>query len=114
MLREGHLSLILSSLLNSIFVNLSCMLGLAAMVDSYKYKDQKFNREHGPNTALLHEFGSSQLRRPGSLLLSNCPLRDPIANGPSDLTPRVNGASSSFQCSHAPIQPWYLSASVSP
>lgn len=45
MLREGHLRLVLSSLLGSIFVNLLFILGLATIVGGYKYKDQKHNKK---------------------------------------------------------------------
>lgn len=45
MLREGHLRLVLSSLLGSIFVNLLFILGLATIVGGYKYKDHKHNKK---------------------------------------------------------------------
>lgn len=45
MLREGHLRLVLASLLGSIFVNLLFILGLATMVGGYKHKDQRYNKK---------------------------------------------------------------------
>jgi Ca2+:H+ antiporter len=45
MLREGHLRLVLSSLLGSIFVNLLFILGLAIMAGGFKHKDQKYNKK---------------------------------------------------------------------
>jgi Ca2+:H+ antiporter len=45
MLREGHLRLVLSSLLGSIFVNLLFILGLAIMAGGYKHRDQTYNKK---------------------------------------------------------------------
>lgn len=44
MLREGHLRLVLSSLLGSIFVNLLFILGLATVAGGLKHKEQKYNK----------------------------------------------------------------------
>lgn len=103
MLREGHLRLVLSSLLGSIFVNLLFILGLATMVGGYKHKDQKYNKETTQVLIYFMNLGVLSLLVPVLSFSHSSIASTRSLMIPPDFTPRVNQASPSGKCCHAPV-----------
>jgi len=58
MLREGHIRIVLASLLGSIFVNLLFILGLALMSAGFRAREQHYNQK---NTQILIVFMTTGL-----------------------------------------------------
>jgi len=69
MLREGHIRLVLASLLGSIFVNLLFILGLAIMSGGYRHREQLYNRKGTHMLACFMNMGVMSLLIPVHLKL---------------------------------------------
>ncbi|KAF2425332.1 calcium/proton exchanger [Tothia fuscella] len=67
MLREGHIRLVLASLLGSIFVNLLFILGIAIMSGGYRHREQLYNRKATQMLACFMNMGVLCLLIPTSL-----------------------------------------------
>jgi Ca2+/H+ antiporter len=67
MLREGHIRLVLASLLGSIFVNLLFILGVAIMSGGYHHREQQYNKKATQMLACFMNMGVLCILIPVSL-----------------------------------------------
>jgi Ca2+:H+ antiporter len=73
MLREGHIRLVLASLLGSIFVNLLFILGVAIMSGGYHHREQQYNKKATQMLACFMNMGVLCILVPVSHILLALP-----------------------------------------